>query len=210
MPQRVEGSIEIEAPVETVYGYWETLENLPQFMANVEEVTPTGPETTHWRVKGPFGRTLQWEAQTTQKEQNSAIAWNSTQGEVETSGQVRFMEAGQSGRTRVEVQMNYSNPPGGKLGEVASRAIANPKLQLEQDLRHLKEILEGQASPEEIQQRPAATTVQSGAVAFLTSGAGLLVLGAGVLLLLLVRRRRRAGGSPSGRRRGKSRIILEL
>jgi uncharacterized membrane protein len=209
MPQRVEGSIEIEAPVETVYSYWETLENLPQFMANVEKVTPTGPDTTHWRVKGPFGKTLEWEAQTTQKEQNSAIAWNSTQGEVETSGQVRFREAGQPGRTRVEVQMNYSDPPGGKVGEVASRAIANPKLQLEQDLGHLKEILEGSASPEEIQRRPAATTVQSGTVAFLTSGAGLLVLGAGVLLLLVLRRRRRSGGR-SGRRRGKSRIILEL
>ncbi len=209
MPQRVEGNIEIEAPVETVYSYWETLENLPHFMANVEEVTPTGPDTTHWRVKGPFGKTLEWEAQTTQKEHNSAIAWNSTQGEVGTSGQVRFLEAGQAGRTRVEVQMNYSDPPGGKVGEVASRAIANPKLQLEQDLGHLKEILEGQASPEEIQRRPAATTVQSGAVAFLTSGTGLLVLGAGVLLVLLLRRRRRSGGR-SGGRKGKSRIILEL
>jgi uncharacterized membrane protein len=112
MPQSVEGSIEIEAPVETVYGYWETLENLPDFMANVEEVTPTSPDTTHWRVKGPFGKTLEWEAQTTQKEHNSAIAWNSTQGEVGTSGQVRFLEAGQPERTRVEVQMNYSDPPG--------------------------------------------------------------------------------------------------
>ena len=178
-------------------------------MANVEEVTPTGPDTTRWRVKGPFGKTLEWEAQTTQNEQNSAIAWNSTQGEVETSGQVRFLEAGQPGRTRVEVQMNYSDPPGGKVGEVASRAVANPKLQLEQDLGHLKEILEGRASPEEIQQRPAATTVQSGVVAFLTSGAGLLVLGAGVLLVLILRRRRRSGGR-SGGRKGKSRIILEL
>src|SRR5215212_3969314 len=102
MPQRVEGNIEIEAPVETVYSYWETLENLPQFMANVQEVTPTGPDTTHWRVKGPFGKTLEWEAQTTQKEHNSAIAWNSTQGEVGTSGQVRFLEAGQPGRTRAD------------------------------------------------------------------------------------------------------------
>lgn len=207
MPQRVEGSIEIEAPVETVYDYWETLENLPQFMANVEEVSPTGPDTTHWRVKGPFGRTLEWYAQTTQMEENSAIAWNSTEGEVETSGQVRFRDAGQN-RTRVEVQMNYSDPPGGKVGEVASRAIANPKLQLEQDLRHLKEILEGSASPEEIQQRPAATTVQSGVVAFVTSGAGLLVLGAGILLLLLLRRRR--SGGRSGGWRGKSRIIFEF
>ena len=106
--------------------------------------------------------------------------------------------------------MNYSDPPGGKVGEVASRAIANPKLQLEQDLRHLKEILEGQASPEEIQRRPAATTVQSGVVAFLTSGVGLLVLGASVLLLLVLLRRRRRSGGRSGGRKGKSRIILEL
>ena len=58
MPRRVEGSIEIVAPVEAVYAYWETLENLPDFMANVEEVTPTGPDTTRWKVKGPFGMTL--------------------------------------------------------------------------------------------------------------------------------------------------------
>jgi uncharacterized membrane protein len=207
MPQRVEGSIEIAVPVEEVYGYWETLENLPYFMANVEEVTSTGPDTTRWRVKGPFGRTLEWEAQTTEKEQNSAIAWNSTQGEVGTSGEVRFLEVGESGRTRVEVQMNYSDPPGGKVGEVASRAVANPKLQLEQDLRNLKDILEGEATPEDIQRRPAVTTVQSGVVAFLTSGAGLLLLGAGLLLLLLLRRRR--GGGPGGSRR-KSRIVFEF
>ncbi len=202
MPQRVEGSIEIAVPVETVYGYWETLENLPNFMANVEEVRPTGPDTTHWRVKGPFGRTLEWDAQTTQREENSAIGWNTSEGEVGTSGQVRFREVGQD-RTRVEVQMNYADPPGGTVGEVASRAVANPKLQLEQDLRNLKEILEGSATPEEIQQRPAATTVQSSLVAFLTSGAGLLLLGAGILLFFLLRRR--GGGS-----RRKGRIVLEF
>jgi uncharacterized membrane protein len=207
MPQRVEGSIEIEASVETVYGYWETLENLPNFMANVEELTSTGPDTTRWRVKGPFGRSLEWEAQTTQKEQNSSIAWNSTQGEVGTLGEVRFLEAGGPGRTRVEVQMNYSDPPGGKIGEVASRVIANPKLQLEQDLHNLKDILEGEATPEDIQRRPAVTTVQSGVVAFLTSGTGLLLLGAGLLLLFLLRRRR--GGRPGGSG-GKSRIIFEF
>ncbi len=205
MPQRVEGSIEIDAPVGTVYEYWETLENLPNFMANVEEVRPTGPDTTRWRVKGPFGRTLEWEARTTQREPNQAIGWNSTEGEVGTSGQVRFREAGPN-RTRVEVQMNYSDPPGGRVGEVASRVVANPKLQLEQDLRNLKEILEGRATPEEIQRQPAATTVQSGVVAFLTSGTGLLLLGAGAILFLLLRRR--GGGSTAPK--GKRRIILEL
>lgn len=72
MPQRVEGSIEIDAPVERVYGYWETLENLPQFTSNVQEVTSTGPDTTRWRIRGPFGRTLEYEARTTQRQPNSA------------------------------------------------------------------------------------------------------------------------------------------
>src|SRR5829696_6847484 len=203
MPQRVEGSIEIAVPVQEVYGYWETLENLPDFMANVEEVTPTDTDTTHWRIKGPFGRTLEWEARTTQRETNSAIGWNTTEGEVGTSGQVRFKEVA-PGRTRVDVTMNYADLPGGKVGEFASRAVANPKLQLEQDLRNLKDVLEGEATPEDIQRRPAASTVQSGVVAFLTSGAGLVVLGTGILLLLILRRRRRGG-----RARGKSRIVLE-
>jgi uncharacterized membrane protein len=196
MPQRVEGSIEIEAPVETVYGYWETLENLPDFMANVEEITPTEPDTTHWRVKGPFGRTLEWEARTTQREPNSAIGWNTTEGEVGTSGQVRFEEVAPS-RTRVDVTMNYADPPGGKVGEVASRIVANPKLQLEQDIRNLKDVLEGRVTPEEVQQRPAATTVQSGTMAFVTGGVGLLLIGVGVLVFLL----RRRGGEPERKRR---------
>src|SRR5215203_7159715 len=55
MPQRIESSVEIDAPVEKIYDYWKTLENLPEFMTNVEEVRPTGPDTTHWVVKGPLG-----------------------------------------------------------------------------------------------------------------------------------------------------------
>jgi hypothetical protein len=101
-------------------------------------------------------------------------------------------------RSRVDVIMNYADPPGGKVGEVASRAIANPKLQLEQDLRNLKDVLEGRATPEEIPQRPAATTVQSGAMAFLTGGMGLLFIGIGALVFFLLRRR---GGEPERKRR---------
>ncbi len=207
MPQRVEGSIEIEAPVETVYSYWETLENLPNFMANVEEVRSTGPDTTHWRVKGPLGRTLEWEARTTLTEPNQTIGWNTTEGEIGTSGVVRFREASPN-RTQVDVTMEYADPPGGRVGEMASRVVANPKLQLEQDLRNLKEILEWRATPEEVQQQPAATTVQSAVVAFLSLGAGLLFLGASVLLFFLLRRRR--GGGRSDGSRGKSRIVFEF
>ena len=200
MPQRVEGSIEVEAPVQEVYDYWKTLENLPRFMTNIEKVRSTGGDTTHWMVKGPLGAKLEFDARTTQNEPNDAIAWNTEDGDVETSGQVRFQEAG-SGRTRVEVQMNYWDPPGGKTGEIASRVVSNPQVMMRQDLQNFKEIIEGTATEEEIQQRPAAATAQSSALAFLTSGTGLLLLGGGLLLWLLLRR----GGS-----RKKSRIIFEF
>jgi uncharacterized membrane protein len=187
VPQRAEGSVEIAVPVEEVYAYWETLENLPHFMANVEEVTPTGPDTTRWRVKGPLGTSLEWEARTTLREPNSTISWTTNPGaDVDNAGVVRFREAA-PGATLVEVILDYADPPGGSAGEVASRIVADPQLQLEQDLRNLKNILEGRATAEDVQEQPAAATGQSGLVAFLAGGAGLLLVGA--LTFFLLRRR---------------------
>ena len=204
MPQRVESSVVVEAPVSQVFDYWRTLENLPNFMSNIEEVRNIGNRRTHWRVKGPLGAKLEFDAQTTQEQENQTIGWESLDGNIQTSGEVRFQELGPN-RTRVEVSMNYADPPGGKLGEVGARIVANPQVMVDQDLQNFKEIMEGRATPEEIQQRPAAATAQSGAVAFLTSGTGLAVLG-GLALLLILRRRRRKSGS----RNKKSRIVFEF
>ena len=201
MPQRVESSVVVEAPVARVYDYWRNLENLPNFMTNIEEVRATGPGMTHWRVKGPLGAKMEFDAQTTQEEENRALGWNSVDGNVQNSGQVCFQELGPE-RTRVEVTMNYADPPGGKLGEVGSRLVANPQVMVDQDLYNFKEIIEGRATPEEIQQRPAAASAQSGIIAFLTSGTGLALVG-GLVLLLLIRRRRRRSSR-------KSRIVFEF
>lgn len=206
MPQRVEGSIEIEVPAQTAYDYWESLQNLPYFMKNVEEVNSTGPDTTHWRMKGPFGTPVEFEARTTQREPGRAIGWNTIEGDVGNSGQVRFTEA-TTNRTRVDVVMNYSDPPGGKVAEAATKVLADPHQMLEQDLTNLKEILEGKASPEEVQQRPSAATVQSSLIAFLTSGIGLVLLGVTALLLVVLRV---GGRSSSETEPRKFRIILEF
>ena len=200
MPQRVESSVVVEAPVSRVYEYWSDLENLPNFMTNVEEVRATGPDRTHWVIKGPLGTKMEFDAETTQEEENRALGWNSVDGNVGTSGQVRFQELGPE-RTRLEVTMNYADPPGGRLGEVGSRLVSNPQVMVDQDLYNFKEIIEGRATPEEIQQRPATATAQSSIVAFLTSGTGLAVVG-GLVLLMLLRRRRRS--------RKRSRIVFEF
>jgi len=38
MAQRVNESIEVDAPVDDVFRYWSNFENFPIFMSNVEEV----------------------------------------------------------------------------------------------------------------------------------------------------------------------------
>ena len=203
MAEPINGSIEVEVPVAQVYEYWRDLENLPNFMKNIEEVRATGPDTTHWVVKGPLGYRAEFDARTTQDEPNSAIGWNTVDGDVQTSGQVRFQEVTPN-RTRLEVQMKYADPPGGRAGEAVSRLTSGPKAIMEQDLKNFKDLMEGTATPEEIQQRPAVADVHSGAVATLTSGTGLAVVGGLLLLWLLLRR----GGSSGSK--GKSRIIFEF
>jgi uncharacterized membrane protein len=58
-----------------------------------------------------------------------------------TSGEARFEEVA-PGRTRVEVTMNYADPPGGKVGEVAANIISNPERNLQEDLQNFARIVE--------------------------------------------------------------------
>ncbi len=141
MAQRVHETIEVEAPVQDVFAYWSNFENFPTFMQNVEEVRMIDRDTSHWRVKGPLGKSVEFDAKTTEMDPNRGIGWNTEDGEVMTSGEVRFEEAAPD-RTRIEVTMNYADPPGGKVGEVAAEVLQNPEREVREDLQSFAEIVE--------------------------------------------------------------------
>jgi uncharacterized membrane protein len=141
MAQRVQESIEVQAPLEDVFSYWSNFENFSNFMQNVEEVRMTGQDTSHWSVKGPLGKSVEFDAKTTKMDPNRGIGWNTVEGEVMTSGEARFEEVS-PGRTRIDVTMNYADPPGGKIGEVAANAISNPERNLREDLENFARIVE--------------------------------------------------------------------
>ena len=135
MAQRIHESIEVQAPLQDVFTYWSNLENLPHIMQNVEEVRVAG-DTSHWRVKGPLGKSVEFDARITEANLERGIAWQSLEGgEVDTSGQVRFEEVA-TGRTRIDVTMNYADPPGGRIGEAVAGAIWNPERDLREDLEN--------------------------------------------------------------------------
>jgi len=141
MAQRVHESVEVQAPVGDVFAYWSNFENFPNFMHNIEEVRMTGEDTSHWRVKGPLGKSVEFDAKTTEMDPNRGIGWNTVDGQVMTSGEVRFEEV-LPDRTRVEVTMNYADPPGGKAGEVVAEAISNPERIVREDLQNFAGLVE--------------------------------------------------------------------
>ena len=124
-----------------VFAYWSNFENFPNFMQNIEEVRMTGEDTSHWRVKGPLGQSVGLDAKSTERDPNRGIGWNTRDGEVMISGEVRFEEV-QPDRTRVYVTMNCADPPGGKVGEVAANVISNPKREMREDLQNFAGLVE--------------------------------------------------------------------
>jgi uncharacterized membrane protein len=100
-------------------------------------VTKTGPDMSHWVMKGLLGKTIEWDAKTTRMEQNTRIAWNSMDnGDLTTSGQVTFNALPQN-QVEVTVTLQYV-PPAGKMGEAIATLFDNPDAKLEEDLRNFK------------------------------------------------------------------------
>jgi uncharacterized membrane protein len=107
MTQHIRESIEVQGSLHEVFFYWSNFQNFPKIMRNIEEVRATGPDTSHWKVKGPLGKNIEYDARTTETSPTRGIAWQSAEGEVENSGLVRFEEVG-ADRTRIDVTLSYS------------------------------------------------------------------------------------------------------
>ena len=141
MAQRVHESVEVQASPGEVFNYWSNFENFPKFMQNVEEVRMVDRDTSHWKIKGPLGRSVEFDARTTEMNTSRGVGWNTIGGEVMTSGEVRFEEI-EPGRTRVEMTMNYSDPPGGKVGEMVANLLSDPERSAREDLENFAHIVE--------------------------------------------------------------------
>ena len=145
---RVDRSITIARPRQEVYEFWRNLPNLPRFMENVESIAELDRKTSHWVVKGPAGRKVQWDAAIHNEIPGELIAWRSLPGaDVDNAGSVWFKEAPAGRGTEVKIELQY-NPPAGVLGAAASSLWGKePGQQIQQDLHRLKAILEAGEIP---------------------------------------------------------------
>jgi uncharacterized membrane protein len=140
-------TITVEQPVEVVYTMWSNFDYFPRFMSNVLEVRRGEGDLSHWKVRGPAGVTVEWDATITQRRKNEIIAWRSVEGAtVPNAGYVLF-EPTESGGTEVTVRLSYS-PPAGALGHAIAKAFgADPKSEMDEDLMRMKEVIESGSGP---------------------------------------------------------------
>src|SRR4051795_13564240 len=158
----------IRRPRSEVYAFWHQFENLSTFMAHLDDVRSTGGGRSHWAATAPFGRTVEWDAETDEDVPDEKIGWHSVgEADVPNRGKVFFVPAPDGVSTEVHVVMAY-DIPGGALGKAVAKYFGEePNQQLDDDLRRLKQVLEtgevvrsdgapyGKKARAEFPQRPA-------------------------------------------------------
>ena len=140
---RVKAAITVKRPRDEIYEFWQSFENFPRFMIHLESVEALGANRSRWTATAPGGRTLSWEAETTEQRPNELVSWRSLPGsDVRNEGSVRFLDAPGDRGTEVHVDLRYE-APFGKLGAlIAKFAGEEPQQQVKDDLRRSKQILE--------------------------------------------------------------------
>jgi len=140
----VQKTITINASVGEVYAFWSLYENFPRYMSRVLEVMsdPDLPYRSHWKVAGPAGATVEFDAEVTSALPNQMIAWRTLPGSpVAHAGMVSFDPVA-GGGTRLHVRLSYT-PPAGWLGhEIATVFGVDPKSSLDADMVRMKTLIE--------------------------------------------------------------------
>lgn len=136
-------TVTIGRPREEVYAFWRDFPNLATIMENIERIDTIDERRTHWVVKAPAGRTVEWDSIVTDDEPGRLIAWQSVEGaDVKSSGRIEFLDAAPGRGTMVRATIAY-DPPGGTIGQwIAKLFQREPNVQIRRDLRRLKQFLE--------------------------------------------------------------------
>ena len=135
-------AVTINRPVGEVFAYFRNFANLPTFMENVERIDILEATRSHWVVKAPAGKTVEWNAVVTEEAKDHVIAWTSEPGaDVANSGRVEFRDAGARG-TVVVATIAY-DPPAGLVGKLIAKMFQRePAIQARRDLRRFKQLME--------------------------------------------------------------------
>jgi uncharacterized membrane protein len=139
----VDASTTIYRPIQEVYAYWRSFENLPLFMDHLEDVQDISGSRSHWVAKGPMSMPVEWDAEIINDVPPELISWKTVgESDVVSAGSVRFKQAPGDHGTEVRVKLQY-DPPAGKVGATVAWMLGDdPQTAIEEDLRRFKQLVE--------------------------------------------------------------------
>lgn len=136
-------SVTVMKPPSELYRFWKDPANLARIFAHVESIDRIDDTRSRWSVSAPGGHTATWESRITEDETDRRIAWESDPGsQIRTVGWVEFKPAPAGRGTEVKAFIVYE-PPAGQIGRwIARLFLEEPGVQLRDDLRRFKQIME--------------------------------------------------------------------
>ncbi len=139
----VRRSITVGKPAHEVYRFWREPQKLAQIMGNFVEVTPVSEDRAHWRVRGPFGRSMEWDTRVLEDRPGEVLRWESLEGApLPNEGSVYFRSVPADRGTEATLFLRF-NPPGGTLGtRVMKRLGIVPRAFADRTLRRFKSLAE--------------------------------------------------------------------
>ncbi|HTU66413.1 MAG TPA: SRPBCC family protein [Steroidobacteraceae bacterium] len=136
-------TVMINAPRQALYDFWRDFRNLPLFMENIESVSITDGGRSHWTVKAPAGKTVEWDSIIVEDIPGKVIEWRSAaDADVKNSGRIEFVDSSNDRGTWVTATIAYEAPAGALGRLVATLFGREPKVQARRDLRRFKQLME--------------------------------------------------------------------
>ncbi len=129
-------SVEVAAPVRTVYGQLTLFEAYPRFCEEVETVRQYDDTHLHW-VARIGGRPLEWEVEIMQQEPDRCIAWYNLSG-ARSGGRIE-VQALDGGHTRIVLTVDALPDPAAGLAAPDAAEIAR---HIERDLLGFRDFIE--------------------------------------------------------------------
>jgi uncharacterized membrane protein len=139
----VRQSFTISASPDALFSFWRRFSDFPRFMKHVESVTELDAKRSHWVVRGPAGRTVEWDAEIVEEIPGKSIHWRTIgEPDIRHGGQVEFHPATGGRGTVAEIHLSYEAPAGGAGAALAKLFGEEPEIQVREDLRRFKRLVE--------------------------------------------------------------------
>jgi uncharacterized membrane protein len=129
--------IEVDVPIELVWGLWSDLEQMPRWMKWIDSVkiSPENPDISLWKLS-TNGLEFKWQSRILKIVKHQIIQWESVDG-LPNQGAIRFYD--RHGSSIVKMTVSYAIP--GILGKIMDNLFLGRVVEstIQADLERFKE-----------------------------------------------------------------------